>query len=196
MTPLNVLAISGSLRRDSLNTTLLREAERLGPHHHFDHYDGLGRLPHFNEDEEHPAPSAVIDLRRRVQEADAVLIASPEYNASIPGALKNALDWLSRPAGDDGPALALKPVAVVGASPGPFGTVRAQLALRQVLHKMNARVVQQPEFLLFQAHQQFDDDGRLPEDSPARQMLRAVLDALTHLAISERQQALTGASVH
>ncbi|CAM5523875.1 NADPH-dependent FMN reductase [Streptomyces canarius] len=117
MTPLNVLAISGSLRRDSLNTTLLREAERLGPHHHFDHYDGLGRLPHFNEDEEHPAPSAVIDLRRRVQEADAVLIASPEYNASIPGALKNALDWLSRPAGDDGPALALKPVAVVGASP-------------------------------------------------------------------------------
>ncbi|ALO99150.1 NADPH-dependent FMN reductase [Streptomyces hygroscopicus subsp. limoneus] len=196
MTPLNVLAISGSLRRDSLNTSLLREAERLGPHHRFDHYDGLGRLPHFNEDEEHPALSAVSDLRRRVQEADAVLIASPEYNASVPGALKNALDWLSRPAGDDGPALALKPVAVVGASPGPFGTVRAQLALRQVLHKMNARVVQQPEFLLFQAHQQFDDDGRLPEDSPARQLLRAVLDALTQLAASERQQALTGASVH
>ncbi|KMS88031.1 MULTISPECIES: NADPH-dependent FMN reductase [Streptomyces] len=195
MTPLNVLALSGSLRRSSLNTTLLREAERLCPQHRFDHYDGLGRLPHFNEDQEHPAPSEVIDLRRRVREADAVLIASPEYNASVPGALKNALDWLSRPAGEDGPALALKPVAVIGASPGPFGTVRAQLALRQVLHKMNAHVVQQPEFLLFQAHQQLGDDGRLPDGSPAQQLLCAVLDALARLATRERRQAPTGAAV-
>ncbi|MEW2491768.1 NADPH-dependent FMN reductase [Streptomyces sp. NPDC048411] len=193
MTRLNVLALSGSLRRGSLNTALLREAERLGPHHRFDHYDGLGRLPHFNEDQEHPAPSAVTELRHRVQDADAVLIASPEYNASIPGALKNALDWLSRPAGDDGPALALKPVAVIGASPGPFGTVRAQLTLRQVLHKMNARVVQQPEFLLFQAHQQFSGDGRLPDGSPAQQLLCAVLDALGQLATTEQYQDRTRA---
>lgn len=196
MTGLKILALSGSLRSGSLNTALLREAERLSPHQLFDHYDGLGLLPHFNEDREHPAPSAVTDLRRRVQDADAVLIASPEYNSSIPGALKNALDWLSRPSSDEGPALALKPVAVVGASPGPFGTVRAQLALRQVLHKMNARVVQQPEFLLFQAHQQFDDDGRFPDSSPAQPLLRAVLDALAHLATDARRQDRSGAAVH
>jgi chromate reductase len=195
MTRLDVLALSGSLRRDSLNSALLREAERLCPQLRFDHYDGLGRLPHFDEDQEHPAPAAVAELRRRVQDADAVLIATPEYNASIPGALKNALDWLSRPAGDDGPALVHKPVAVVGASPGPFGTVRAQLALRQVLHKMNARVVQQPEFLLFQAHRQLDGDGRFPDDSPARPLLCEVLDALTRLAADEasRRQAVATA---
>ncbi|SNX88413.1 chromate reductase [Streptomyces sp. TLI_55] len=186
MTRLRILTLSGSLRRDSFNTALLREAERLGAHHHFDHFDGLGRLPHFNEDEEHPAPPAVAELRRRVQEADAVLIATPEYNASIPGTLKNALDWLSRPAEDGGPALLLKPVGVVGASPGPFGTVRAQLALRQVLHKMNARVVQQPEFLLFQAHQQFDDDGRLPDGTAPQQLLSALIDALAQLATQDQ----------
>ncbi|MFC4330569.1 NADPH-dependent FMN reductase [Streptomyces andamanensis] len=185
MTHLDVLALSGSLRRDSLNTTLLREAERLGPRLRFDHFGGLGLLPHFNEDEEHPAPAAVAELRRRVREADAVLIATPEYNSSFPGALKNALDWLSRPADGEGPALLRKPVAVVGASPGPFGTVRAQSALRQVLHKMNAHVVQQPEFLLFQAQRQFGDDGRFPEDSPARGLLCDVLDALTRLVEDE-----------
>ncbi len=192
----DVLALSGSLRRDSLNSALLREAERLCPQLRFDHFDGLGRLPHFNEDQEHPAPSAVTDLRRRVRDADAVLIATPEYNASIPGALKNALDWLSRPAGDEGPVLALKPVAVMGASPGPFGTVRAQLALRQVLHKMNARVVQQPEFLLFQAHQQFGADGCLPDGSPAQRLLCDVLDALTLLAVGEANRHRTAATVH
>ncbi|MFB7600459.1 NADPH-dependent FMN reductase [Streptomyces sp. NPDC056160] len=195
MTRLDVLALSGSLRRGSLNTALLREAERLVPHLRFDHYDGLGALPHFNEDQEHPAPLAVTDLRRRVRDADAVLIATPEYNASIPGALKNGLDWLSRPAGDDGPALALKPVAVVGASPGPFGTVRAQLALRQVLHKMNAHVVQQPEFLLFQAHQQFGEDGRLPDGSPAQRLLSDVLDALARLAAPGARRHETAAAV-
>lgn len=195
MTRLTILALSGSLRRDSLNTALLREAERLCPRHHFDHYDGLGGLPHFNEDQEHPAPAAVTELRRRVQAADAVLIATPEYNASIPGALKNALDWLSRPVGDEGPALALRPVAVVGASPGPFGTLRAQVALRQVLHKMSVHVVQQPEFFLFQAHQQFDGDGQLPDGSPARQLLSAVLDALERLTVAQQDGDRAGASV-
>lgn len=182
----NILTMSGSLRRCSLNTSLLREAERIGSNLRFDHFDKLGDLPHFNEDQEHPAPAAVAALRRRVRDADAVLIATPEYNASVPGTLKNALDWLSRPDGDHAPVLALKPVAVIGASPGPFGTVRAQSVLRQVLHKMNAQVVQQPEFLLFQAHQQFGADGRLPADSPAQLLLSAVVDALSQLAAVER----------
>ncbi|MER6167594.1 NADPH-dependent FMN reductase [Streptomyces violaceorubidus] len=187
MTRLNILTLSGSLRRDSFNTALLREAERLSAVDRFDHFDGLGRLPHFNEDEEYPTPPAVAELRHRVQNADAVLIASPEYNASIPGALKNALDWLSRPAHDGGPVLQLKPVGVIGASPGPFGTVRAQLALRQVLHKMNARVVQQPEFLLFEAHQKFDDDSRLPDGTPAQKLLSELLDALAQLTSQPQQ---------
>ena len=91
------------------------------------------------------------DLRERIAEADAVLIATPEYNGSVPGGLKNALDWLSRPDDQGGLDMVGKPVALIGASGGPLGTVRARLAPRQVLHKMNATVLGQPELLLFHA---------------------------------------------
>lgn len=188
MSYVNVLALSGSLRRESLNTRLLEEAGRLATDADLEVFDKLAQIPPFNEDEEHPEPAAVGDLRRKIQAADAVLIATPEYNSSLPGVLKNALDWLSRPAAD-GLVLALKPVAILGASPSQFGTVRAQLALRQVLHKMNALVLSQPEFLLFHAHQQLGQDGRLPADSPARKLLGDVLDGLVGLVEQQWRDA-------
>ncbi|MGW2935650.1 NADPH-dependent FMN reductase [Streptomyces sp. NPDC001156] len=192
MSDIRVLAISGSLRRDSLNTRLLGEAARLATGARVEPYDGLARIPPFNEDEEHPEPPPVGDLRRRVRGADAVLIATPEYNGSLPGVLKNALDWLSRPTGER-PVLTLKPVAIVGASPSPFGTLRAQLALRQVLHKMNAYVLGQPEFLLFHAHKQLGPDGRLPVDSPAYELLGDVLSGLLGLVEQQRRDAAASA---
>jgi chromate reductase len=180
MSDIRVLALSGSLRRDSFNTRLLHQAEEVAPPGtFFDHFAGLGDIPLFNEDTEHPTPPVVVDLKRRIRTADAVLLATPEYNSSIPGGLKNGLDWLSR-AHDDGLVLQGKPVAIIGASMGPLGTVRAQLALRQILHKLDANVLRGPEFLLFNAHKQFDDHG-LPKDSHARRLLAAVLDGLADL---------------
>jgi chromate reductase len=187
MDTVRILAISGSLRRDSLNTRLLCQAEAIAPPDvEFDYFGRLGEIPLFNEDEEHPAPAAVADLRARVRGADAVLIATPEYNSSIPGGLKNAIDWLSRPDGA-APCLADKPVAIAGASTGPFGTVRAQLTLRQVLHKVNAAVLGQPEMLLFNAHQQFDENGTLPAGSLAHGLLTQILDGLIGLVARHRQ---------
>jgi chromate reductase len=152
--PVRVLTVSGSLRTASLNTRLLELARALAPAGlEFEHARNLGALAHFNEDIEHPAPAPVADLRQRVAAADALLIATPEYNASMPGVLKNALDWLSRPGPEGRSLLDGKPVAVIGASMGPFGTVRAQLALRQVLQKVNSRVVAQPEVMVPLAHQ-------------------------------------------
>ena len=175
-----ILAISGSLRRASLNSRLIDEAQKLAPDTmQFDVYDGLGDLPHFNEDHEFPAPQAVQDLRRRVADADGLLIATPEYNASIPGVLKNAIDWLSRPDDDGRVVLANKPVAIVGASQGPLGTVRAQLTLRQILHKVDAAVVRQPEFILPTAHTHLANG--LPGDSATAGILHLILEQLQTL---------------
>jgi chromate reductase, NAD(P)H dehydrogenase (quinone) len=180
MSDLNVLALSGSLRRASLNTQLLREAERLaGPGVRFDYFGEVGRIPLFNEDEEHPAPQAVADLRNRVRAADCVLIASPEYNGGLSAALKNALDWLSRPDGQTLPLLR-KPVAIVGASITPFGTARAQLILRHVLHKLDAAVLGKPEFMLPHANS-YLETGQLAEDSPVRALLLEVIGGLAEL---------------
>jgi chromate reductase len=137
---------------------------------------------------------AVADLRKRIRAADALLIATPEYNSSLPGMLKNALDWLSRPDGADA-VLHRKPVAIIGASTGPFGTVRAQLALRQVLHKLDANVLGQPEFYLFHAHQQLAEDGTLPAGSPARTLLLTVLDGLISLVRQRQSQVIASATI-
>ncbi|MFD9903636.1 NADPH-dependent FMN reductase [Streptomyces sp. NPDC059063] len=182
MSDLTFLAISGSLRRSSHNTGLLRAVQNLVPHGvTIDLYEGLGRLPFFNEDlEDGPEPAAVADLRRRVREADGVLIATPEYNSAIPGVLMNALDWLSRPTGRH--ALRHKPVAVLGASPSQFGTARGQLVLRQILHRIQAPVVAHPEVTVFQSHQRFDADGSFRGDGITESLLRALLAELVVLA--------------
>lgn len=139
---MRVLGISGSLRRDSLNSALLRAAaERLPAGAELVELDRLGEVPPYDEDVEVEATPAVVEeLREAVRGADAILIATPEYNHSIPGQLKNALDWVSRPAGKS--ALNGKPAAVIGASTGMFGAVWAQAELRKVLGAMGGRVIE------------------------------------------------------
>jgi chromate reductase len=137
---MRVLGISGSLRRDSHNTELLRAAATLLPSGvEFELYDGLKDIPAYSEDDESNPPASVVDLRERIAAADAVLFATPEYNYSIPGALKNALDWVSRPHASN--TLRNKPVAVIGASTGMFGAVWAQAELRKVAGALGARVI-------------------------------------------------------
>jgi len=137
---MRVLGISGSLRGDSHNTRLLRAAaELLPPGAELRVYDGLRNIPPFDEDAEHSPPPAVMALKDAIAESDAVLIATPEYNHSIPGVLKNALDWVSRPI--DSTPMRYKPALVVGASTGMFGAVWAQAETRKVLGALGARVV-------------------------------------------------------
>lgn len=138
---MRVLGISGSLRRGSLNSALLRAAaERLPGGAELVEFEHLREVPPYDEDAETATPAAVEELREAVRAADAVLIATPEYNHSIPGQLKNALDWASRPAGKS--ALNCKPAAVIGASTGMFGAVWSQAELRKVLGAMGGRVVE------------------------------------------------------
>ena len=163
---MRVLGISGSLRRDSLNSALLRvAAERLPAGAELVEYDGLREIPPYDADlEAEPTPQAVAELRAAVREADAVLVVTPEYNHSLPGQLKNALDWISRPAGQS--ALTGKPAAAIGASTGMFGAVWAQAEARKVLGALGGRVVE-AELPVPRAAAQFHD-GELeltPEQS-------------------------------
>lgn len=139
---MRVLGISGSLRRESHNSALLRAAaERLPAGVELIPYERLAEIPPYDEDVEvQGAPEPVRELRQAIRDADAILVATPEYNHSIPGQLKNALDWASRPAGKS--ALNGKPAAVIGASTGMFGAVWAQAELRKVLGAMGGRVVE------------------------------------------------------
>jgi chromate reductase len=174
---MRILAISGSLRRDSHNTKLLRAAEELvGGDVDFEYYDDLESVPPYNEDRDGDgAAPAVQSLRGRIAHADALLIATPEYNSSVPGQLKNAVDWVSRPVRAG--AIWGKPVVVIGASTGFYGGVWAQAELRKVLATAGARVVE-AEVAVSHAHERFDADGRLVDDE-IRDELRAALDALT-----------------
>ena len=153
---MKVLAISGSLRSDSHNTALLRAAAEEAPVDvELELWDGLKEIPAFDQDDELDPPASVEALKRAVQNADAVLIATPEYNSSIPGALKNALDWASRPLATN--AFRNKPVAVIGASTGAFGAVWAQAELRKVLGAMGARVAE-VELAVGHAHERLGDE--------------------------------------
>jgi chromate reductase len=172
---MRILALSGSLRRDSLNTRLLRAAQELGgPGVEFLSYESLAAIPPFTQDLEHRQPAEVHELRQRIESADAVLIATPEYNGSIPGALKNALDWVSRPFATN--VLRQKPVAVVGASKGVFGAAWAQADLRKVLSRIGA-FVDERELLVGSAHEQFTGDLRLRDPALAAR-LTAIVESL------------------
>jgi chromate reductase len=173
---MKILGISGSLRRESHNTSLLAAAAELFPHGvEFELWDGLKAVPPYDQDEDvAEAPEAVANLRDALAGADGVLFATPEYNSSIPGVLKNAVDWASRPIATT--PLRNKPVAVVGASTGAFGAVWAQAELRKVLAATGARVVE-GEVAVGHAQQKFDADGRLADENLVEQ-LREVVDAL------------------
>jgi chromate reductase len=168
-----ILGISGSLRRDSYNTKLLRAAEELLPAHvELEVWDELKAVPPFDEDDElGPAPAAVASLRAAVARADAVLFATPEYNASIPGQLKNAVDWLSRPVAST--PLRNKPALVVGASTGAFGAVWSQAELRKVLATAGARVVE-ADVAVGHAPTKFDESGRLVDEEIRDQLREAI----------------------
>jgi chromate reductase len=162
---MRVLGICGSLRRDSYNSALLRHAGELlkGEGVEFAVYDGLREVPPYDEDGDVAgAPVAVARVRAAVAAADAVLIATPEYNSSVPGVLKNALDWVSRPFATN--ALRNKPVAVIGASAGMFGAVWAQAEARKVLSAIGARVVD-GEVAVGHAAERFDAYGRLNDEN-------------------------------
>jgi chromate reductase len=173
---MKVLAISGSLRRDSYNTILLRAAAEVAPEEVVvELYDGLKDIPPYNEDDDiEPAPQAVARFREALAEADAVLFATPEYNGSIPGQLKNALDWASRPFATN--PLRNKPVSVVGASTGGFGAVWAQADLRRVVKTIGARLVGE-EVPIPAVHTRTDEAGRLA-DAETEERLREVLNEL------------------
>jgi chromate reductase, NAD(P)H dehydrogenase (quinone) len=172
---MRVLALSGSLRRDSYNTQLLRAAEELGPAGvRLELYEGLADIPPFDEDEQDEPVAAVTRFRSALDAADALLVATPEYNSSIPGQLKNALDWASRPFHDN--PLRGKPVAVIGASTGAYGALWAQAELRKVLGTIGARVLPDGVALAY-AQDGFDGSGRLADDEVAAQLV-ALLDRL------------------
>jgi chromate reductase, NAD(P)H dehydrogenase (quinone) len=170
---MKVLAVSGSLRRGSYNTQLLRAAEELFPPGvDFALYEGLKGVPPYDEEDDvQPAPPAVAALRLAIADADAVIFATPEYNSSVPGFLKNALDWVSRPLATN--PLRNKPVAVIGASTGAFGAVWAQAELRKVLAAIGARVVD-GEVAVGHAPTRFDERGRLEDDSLQEQLEETV----------------------
>ncbi len=180
---MKVLAISGSLRRDSWNTRLLLSAaELLSDADELELWDGLKAVPPYDEDDDvTPAPAAVAELRDAIAGADAVLFATPEYNSSVPGQLKNALDWASRPLAAN--PLRNKPVAVIGASSGAFGAVWAQAELRKVLAAIGARV-QEGDLAVGHASTRFDEQGRLA-DPELRERLGDVVTALV-AAVAER----------
>jgi chromate reductase, NAD(P)H dehydrogenase (quinone) len=173
-----VLGVSGSLRRDSYNTALLRHAGDLfeAEGAQFDIYDELRDIPPYDEDRDtEDADEAVSRLREAVRDADAVFFVTPEYNSSIPGALKNALDWLSRPIASN--PLRYKPVAVIGASSGMFGAVWAQAELRKVLGAIGARVTE-GEVAVGNAGERFEN-GRLNEpnlEAEVHAVVTALLD--------------------
>ena len=174
---MRILAISGSLRDGSYNSLLLRAAEQQAPAGvAIDRYDGLAQVPpfHGNRSAIGPVPEPVRDFQERIARADAVLIATPEYNGSIPGQLKNALDWASTPFPDN--VLKGKPVAVIGASTGAYGGMWAQAELKKVLGVTGARVVG-ADMAIAKANEQFDQDGRLADGQAER--LAKVLDELT-----------------
>ena len=172
---MNVIGLSGSLRAGSHNAKLLRAAgDLLPPEADLTLYEGLKSIPPFDEDDEHAPAPAVVAWREALADADVVLFATPEYNGSIPGVLKNAVDWASRPVKTA--ALRNKPVAVVGASTGMFGAVWAQADLRKVLSTAGARVLDR-ELPVAGADEAFTDDGRLVE-ADHHDELASILEAL------------------
>jgi chromate reductase len=166
---MRVLAISGSLRAASYNTALLREAARHAPPEmEIELYDGLEALPPYNEDREGDLPAEAMRLREAIAAADALLISTPEYNGTVPGQLKHAIDWASRPKGERA-ALWSKPVAVIGASTGQYGAMWAQDHARKAIGLAGARVLE-PGMAVTRANERFSERGTLMDEDTRAQL--------------------------
>ena len=171
---LTIIGIAGSLRKGSYNAALLRAARDLAPAGITIVIKNIGDLPLFNQDDEKNPPPSVRELKEAVKAADGLLIATPEYNYSVPGVLKNALDWVSRPYGDN--SADDKPVAIMGASVSMTGTARAQYHLRQMFVFLNGHVLNMPEVMVPAASDKFDQDGNLT-DEKTRDKVKQMLEA-------------------
>jgi len=174
---IKILGIAGSLRKGSYNQAALRAALELVPEGaEIDIYD-IDGFPGFNQDLDQSPPEKVVEFKQKIREADAILISSPEYNYSIPGVLKNAIDWASRPYGDS--AWDGKPAAIMGASPGTVGTARMQYHLRQVMVFLNMFPLNKPEVMIGHCADKFDANGVLTDENTKefmRKMLQALVD--------------------
>lgn len=181
--PIRILGIAGSLRRLSYNRGALRAATELAPEGATVEVFELDGLPAFNQDEDQNPPAQVVELKKRIREADAILFVTPEYNYSIPGVLKNAIDWASRPYGDS--AWNGKPAAIMGASVGAIATARAQYHLRQMMVFLNMFPINQPEVMIGNAGEKFDQDGNLTDEKTKdyiRQLLQNLVEWTRRIA--------------
>ncbi|MGD9630115.1 MAG: NADPH-dependent FMN reductase [Pyrinomonadaceae bacterium] len=174
---IKILGISGSLRKDSYNTAALKAAAKLVPEDvGIELYDISG-FPEFVQDQEKDPPAKVVEFKSKIRSADAILFSSPEYNYSVPGVLKNAIDWASRPYGDS--AWDGKPAAIMGASPGAVGTARMQYHLRQIMVFLNMFPLNRPEVMINNCTTKFDENGELTDETTKKfigDMLAALVD--------------------
>jgi chromate reductase, NAD(P)H dehydrogenase (quinone) len=175
--PIRILGIAGSLRRKSYNRSTLQAAMALLPEGATLEIFELDDIPAFNQDEEQNPPAKVVALKQQIREADALLFVTPEYNYSIPGVLKNAIDWASRPYGDS--AWSGKPAAIMGASVGSIGTARAQYHLRQIFIFLNILPINQPEVMIGNAAERFNDEGNLTDET-TRELIGQLLKNLVN----------------
>ncbi len=173
--PVRILGIAGSLRKTSYNQGALRAAAELVPEGATIEIFQLDGIPGFNQDDEQNPPEKVAELKRKIREADAILFVTPEYNYSVPGVLKNAIDWASRPYGDS--AWNGKPAAIMGASIGGIATARAQYHLRQMMVFLNMFPINQPEVMIGNAGEKFDEEGNLT-DEQTKDFIRQLLENL------------------
>lgn len=173
---MNIVAISGSLRKDSFNTALLRNLEALAPEGMTIEIADIRDIPLFDQDAEAAFPASAQALKDKVAAADGVIFATPEYNRSIPGVLKNAIDWVSRPYGQN--SFKGKAALTMGVSVGGLGTAVAQSHLRQVLTYLDMRVIGQPEIYLGPAQNIFDAEGNIV-DEPTKELLKKALTVLS-----------------
>jgi chromate reductase len=172
---LKILGIAGSLRQGSYNRYALEAAQKIMPDGATLEIFGLEGIPPYNQDLENPPPSTVAELKSRIRAADAILFATPEYNYSVSGVLKNAIDWASRPKGES--AWNGKPAGIMGASPSSLGTARAQYHLRQIFVTLNMHALNAPEVMIANAPDKFDDQGNLT-DAITLERIRIFLRAL------------------
>ena len=175
MRPLLILGIAGSLRQGSYNRAALRVAQQVAPTGTTIELFDLDGIPPFNQDLEQAVPEKVTQFKARIRAADAILFSTAEYNYSIPGVLKNAIDWASRPHGAS--AWKGKPAAIMGASAGTQGTSRAQYHLRQVFIFLDMMALVQPEVMIANAHEKFDASGNLT-DEKTRGYIKKLIEAL------------------
>lgn len=184
MAEVKILGIAGSIRKDSFNRSLLREAQNLVPDNaEMEIFELDADIPGFNQDEEQNPPQKIKDFKQKIREADAILFVTPEYNYSIPGILKNAIDWASRPYGDN--AFDGKAAAIMGASISNIATARAQYHLRQTFVFLNLHAVNQPEVMV-NANESFDDSGNLTNGT-TKELMQKQLQALVELAKKVRK---------